>query len=67
MLENLIQMYMANRIQNDPRIMGPFRQFFAGKNNQQSAQTLINLAKSKGFDPDAKVFSEQDVRALGLK
>ena len=66
MLENLLQMYMSKRLQNDPR-MAAFNQMFAGKNTQQSIQTILNLAKSKGFDPDAKVFSENDLRMLGLK
>lgn len=66
MLENLLQMYMTNKLQNDPR-MAAFRQMFAGKNNQQSIQTLLNLARSKNFDTEAKCFTEQDLRALGLK
>ena len=66
MLENLVQMYITNRFRNDPRLAA-FNQMFAGKNTQQSIQTILNLAKSKGFDPDAKVFSENDVKLLGLK
>ena len=66
MLEKLLQMYMSNKLQNDPR-MAAFNQMFAGKNTQQSIQTLLNLARSKNFDTEAKCFTEQDLRTLGLK
>lgn len=66
MLENLVQMYITNRFRNDPRLAA-FNQMFAGKNTQQGIQTILNLAKSKGFDLDAKIFSENDVKLLGLK
>lgn len=38
----------------------------AGKDQNQQFQTLLNIAKSKGIDIDEKMFSESDLRQLGL-
>ena len=51
---------------NDPR-MQQFSQMMSGKNQQQQFQTLLNLAKSRGLDVDAKMFSREDLQNLGLK
>ena len=65
-INTIIQNYMAGMFNNHP-LMKQFNQMMAGKNREQQAQTLINLARSKGIDPNAKMFSEQDLKKLGLK
>ena len=65
----LVQMGMQmlmGKFGNDPR-MQQFSQMMSGKNQQQQWQTLINLAKSRGLDVDAKMFSRDDLQNLGLK
>lgn len=52
-------------MQNDP-MMDLFNQMMQGKNPQQKFQTLLNSAKSKGMDINAKMFTESDLKALGL-
>lgn len=46
--------------------MGLFNQMMQGKSNEQQIQTLLNSAKSKGIDINKKMFSEADLKALGL-
>lgn len=38
----------------------------AGKNTQEQMQTILNMAKSQGFDINAKIFTEQQLKQLGL-
>lgn len=38
-----------------------------GKDRQAQIQTLLNSAQSKGIDVNKKMFTEEDLRALGLK
>lgn len=66
MLQQLIQQAMSGALQNNP-MMASFTQMMSGKNTQQQLQTLMNLARSKGIPSDQKIFSEADLRALGLK
>ena len=47
--------------------MQQFNQMMGGKDSSQQIQTLLNLAKSRGFDINAKMFSEADIQSLGLK
>ena len=47
--------------------MQQFNQMMAGKNPQQQMQTILNMAKSKGFDINQKIFTEEQARQLGLK
>lgn len=56
---------MAGQMQNNP-MMGLFNQMMQGKTPEQKFQTLLNSAKSKGIDINAKTFSEADLRALGF-
>lgn len=56
---------MQGQFQNNP-LMGVFNQMMSGKNTQQQLQTLLNTAKSRGIDIDAKTFSAEDLRTLGL-
>lgn len=65
-INQIIQNFMSGMFQNHP-LMTQFNQMMAGKTQSQQMQTLMNLAKSKGLDPNAKIFSEQDLRNFGLK
>ena len=65
MLQQIMQKVMAGQMQNNPA-MGLFNQMMQGKSSDQQMQTLINSAKSKGIDVDKKMFSESDLRSLGL-
>lgn len=56
---------MTGQLQNMPQ-MQMFNQMMAGKNFEQQKQTILNMAESKGFDINAKIFSAQDVQALGF-
>ena len=65
-VNTIIQNYMAGMFNNHP-LMKQFNQMMAGKDRDQQAQTLLNLAKSRGIDINKKMFSEQDLKKLGLK
>ena len=65
-INQIIQNFMSGMFQNHP-LMAQFNTMMAGKTPNQQMQTLINLAKSKGLDPNAKIFSEEDLKMLGLK
>lgn len=56
---------MSGQLKNNP-LMGTFNQMMAGKDQNQQFQTLLNIAKSKGINIDEKMFSESDLRQLGL-
>lgn len=43
-----------------------FNQMMSGKNPQEQFQTIMNMAKSQNFDVNAKIFTEQQLRQLGL-
>jgi len=53
-------------MQNSPE-MQTFAQMMNGKTPDQQRQTLLNMAKSRGLDVNAKIFSEADIKQLGLK
>lgn len=38
----------------------------AGKTPKDQFNTLLNAARSKGMDVDAKVFTREDLKTLGL-
>lgn len=65
MLQMLMQQVMSGQMQNNP-MMQTFNQMMAGKNPQQQFETLLNCAKSNGIDINAKMFSQQDMKSLGL-
>lgn len=65
LLNQLMNNFMAGQLQNMPE-MQMFNQMMSGKNPQQQAQTILNMAKSKGIDPNAKIFTEQDLQMFGL-
>lgn len=56
---------MSGQLTNNP-LMSTFNQMMAGKDQNQQFQTLLNIAKSKGINIDEKMFSESDLRQLGL-
>ena len=60
-----MQQMMQGQLQNNPQ-MQMFNQMMSGKDSRQQIDTLLNLAKSRGFDINAKMFSESDLRTLGL-
>ena len=62
----LFQKMMQGQLNNIPE-MAQVNQFLTGKTPQQQMETLFNLAKSKGIDVNAKIFTEQDIQTLGLK
>ncbi|MBR1599990.1 MAG: hypothetical protein IJ677_00270 [Alphaproteobacteria bacterium] len=43
-----------------------YNQMMSGKNPQEQFQTIMNMAKSQNFDINAKIFTEQQLRQLGL-
>ena len=61
----LLQQCMMGKMQNHPA-MSMFNQMMQGKNPQEQFQTLLNAAKSQGKDINAKMFSEQDLREMGI-
>lgn len=65
LLKNLVQQAMQGNLQNLPQ-MQVFNQMMAGKDRRQQIETLINMAKSKGLDVDAKQFTASDLRSMGL-
>lgn len=66
MLQQLMQQAMAGNLRNNPT-MALFNQMMGGKDPQAQMQTLLNCARSRGMDIDAKIFSEADLKTLGLK
>ena len=66
LIQQLMQQAMSGVLQNNPT-MGLFNQMMGGKDRQAQMQTLLNCAKSRGMDVNSKIFSEADLKALGLK
>lgn len=52
-------------MQNSPQ-MQTFNQMMSGKTPDQQIQTILNMARSKGLDVNAKIFTEDQARQLGL-
>lgn len=61
----MMQMMLQGQIQNLPQ-MQLFNQMMQGKNSNQRLETLLNAAKSNGFDINKKIFSEADLQSLKL-
>lgn len=66
LLSMLINKFMSGQLQNMPQ-MQMFNQMMNGKTQAQQIETLLNMARSKGIDINAKMFSESDIKQLGLK
>ena len=65
-ISTIIQNYLMGMYRNNPA-MQQFNSMMARKTPEQQAQTLLNFAKSNGIDPNKKIFSEQDIKMLGIK
>ena len=61
----LVQQMASGMLQNKPE-MQLFNQMMSGKNPQQQFETILNSARSKGIDVNKKMFSESDLRQMGL-
>lgn len=61
----LINNLFTNKLNTMPQ-MQIFNQMMSGKNPQEQFQTIMNMAKSQGFDINAKIFTEQQLKQLGL-
>ena len=46
--------------------MQMFNQMMSGKTPQQQMQTILNMAKSRKFDTNAIIITEQQAKELGL-
>lgn len=64
-LQQLAQQLMSGQMQNSP-MLAAFNKMMAGKNPQEQFRTLLNAAKNKGVDVEAKIFTKEDLKALGL-
>ncbi len=65
LLNQLISNFLQGKLSNSPQ-MQTFNQMMSGKTPEQQMQTILNMAKSKGFDINQKMFSEADLKSLGL-
>lgn len=65
LVQMLAQRMVQGQLNNMPE-MQQVNQLLAGKSSQQQLETLFNLARSKGIDPNAKIFTDNDLRSLGL-
>lgn len=64
LLNQLMNNFLGGRFKPQ---MDMFNQMMNGKNLQQQMQTIYNMAKSRGFDVNKKIFSEQDLQAIGIQ
>ena len=64
-LNFLMNKAINGQLQNMPQ-MQLYHQMMDGKTFEQQKQTLFNMAESKGFDVNAKIFSEQDLQMFGI-
>lgn len=63
MLSQLMNSLLAGKYKTE---MASFDQMMSGKTPEQQVQTLLNMAKSRGFDINAKMFSEDDLKTFGI-
>lgn len=61
----LINNLLSNKLSSMPQ-MQMFNQMMSGKNPEQQMQTILNMAKSQGFDINAKIITDQQARQIGL-
>jgi lipocalin len=61
----LINSLLSNKLSSMPQ-MQMFNQMMSGKNPEQQMQTILNMAKSQGFDINAKIITDQQARQIGL-
>ena len=65
-LQQLVQQVMSGSFRGTP-MMQAFNNMMQGKDQKSQLQTLLNCAKSKGIDINEKRFTEDDLKALGLR
>lgn len=65
LLGQIMNNFIMGKLNNIPQ-MQSFNQMMSGKTTDQQIQTLLNVAKSRGFDVNAKMFSEEDLKSFGL-
>lgn len=65
LLGQIMNNFIMGKLNNIPQ-MQSFNQMMSGKTTDQQIQTLLNMAKSRGFDVNAKMFSEEDLKSFGL-
>lgn len=63
LLSQILNNFLSGKFKNE---MQSFNQMMSGKTLEQQVQTLLNMAKSRGFDINAKMFSEEDLKKFGL-
>lgn len=63
LLQMVLNQIMSGQLENNP-MMNMCKQMMQGKTKEQQIQTLLNAAQSRGFDINAKMFSEKDVKSL---
>lgn len=69
LLNMLINNLLTNKLNMMPQFqqhMQAFNQMMNGKNVNQQMQTILNMAKSRGIDINAKIITEQQLQQLGL-
>lgn len=54
---------MQGKLDNHP-LMDSYKQMMGNKSPEQKADTLINIAKSRGVDINQKIFNINDLRVL---
>lgn len=62
----MMQMMMQGKFQNHPQMV-LFNQMMQGKNKDQQIETILNAARSNGFDINKKIIQEADLRSLRLR
>ena len=62
-VNNLMSNLLNGKFKNE---MQSFNQMMSGKTPEQQIQTILNMAKSRGFDINQKMFSEEDLKAFGI-
>lgn len=65
LLGQIMNNFIMGKLNNIPQ-MQSFNQMMSGKTTDQQIQTLLNMAKSRGIDVNAKMFSEEDLRSFGI-
>lgn len=60
-----MNMAMSGMLNSRPE-MAVFNQMMNGKGPQEQFNTIVNMAKSNGFDVDKKIFTAADLKSLGI-
>ncbi len=63
LINQILSNFLAGKFQPQ---MQMFNQMMNGKTPEEQMQTILNMAKSKGFNINQKMFSESDLKNFGL-